>query len=74
MSIKKLAVVMIVISSVSYAQTGHYEWNALPFGGAGFVSGSKWALEDTLDPKSIFHHGSFSFLTRIRVIRGSKNI
>ena len=39
MSIKKLAVVMIVISSVSYAQTGHYEWNALPFGGAGFVSG-----------------------------------
>lgn len=39
MSIKKLAVVMIVIPSVSYAQTGHYEWNALPFGGAGFVSG-----------------------------------
>ena len=32
-------VMMFITSSASYAQTGHYEWNALPFGGAGFVSG-----------------------------------
>ena len=34
-----LSIVLIITSSASYSQTGHYEWNSLPFGGAGFVSG-----------------------------------
>ena len=34
-----LTVAMMVVSSNAHAQTGYYEWNALPFGGAGFVSG-----------------------------------
>lgn len=32
--------VMITLSATTvHAQTGNYEWNSLPFGGAGFVSG-----------------------------------
>lgn len=34
-----LALALMAISYISYAKEGHYEWNALPFGGAGFVSG-----------------------------------
>lgn len=34
-----MAVVITLSATTVHAQTGHYEWNSLPFGGAGFVSG-----------------------------------
>jgi hypothetical protein len=36
-----LAMVMAITSSASYADTGHYEWSSLPFGGGGLVSTTK---------------------------------